>query len=86
MSKEMYPDTVTRVTATHCQSCNKALKALDPDHAEVLAEQQARKDQLAADRIAAAHRAREAVEADRAARRHRGAARRISLGQSTVRI
>lgn len=87
MSKADYPDTVTRVTATHCQSCHKALTVTGG--AEPLAKEaarEARKEQQAAERQAAALRVREQVERERAARAARRIPRTVSMGQSMVRI
>jgi hypothetical protein len=87
MSKAKYPDTVTRVTATHCQSCNKALVnegAVEQVPKE--AAREARKLALQEERQAAAHRARQAIETERAARARRRVPRRVDMGQSMVRI
>jgi hypothetical protein len=46
----------------------------------------ARKERESAERVAAAHRAREAVERDRAVRARRRIVRPVGLGQSVVRI
>lgn len=86
-SKEKYPDTVTRVTATHCQACHRAL--VNEGKVEVIpreAARDARKEALAAERQAAAHRAREAIERERLNRQMRRLARPVSMGQSMVRI
>ena len=86
MSKDKYPGTVTRVTATHCQACHRAM--VREGTATVLPKEDARdarKAQLQAERQVAAHRAREAVERDRAARQARRL-RPVSMGQSMVRI
>lgn len=87
MSKAKYPDTVTRVTATHCQACNRAL--VDTGDADLPAKEaarEARKLALQEERQAAAHRARQAIEVERAARALRRIPRRVGLGQSGVRI
>lgn len=87
MSKAQYPDTVTRVTATHCQSCNRAL--VDAGDAELPAKEaarEARKERLSAERLAAAEQVRMAIVRERAARRQRNSVRRVSMGQSMVRI
>jgi hypothetical protein len=87
MSKAQYPDTVTRVTATHCQACNRAL--VDTGDADLPAKEaarEARKLALQEERQAAAHRARQAIEVERAARARRRIPRRVGVGQSMVRI
>jgi hypothetical protein len=87
MSKAQYPDTVTRVTATHCQSCHKALvNAGDAELPAREAAREARKLALQEERQAAAHRARQAIEVERAARARRRIPRRVGVGQSMVRI
>jgi hypothetical protein len=85
--KSKFPDTVTRVTATHCQACHKAL--VNEGKVETVpkeAARDARKEELAAERIAAAHRVREQVERERLARQMRRIPRPVSMGQSMVRI
>lgn len=87
MSKDKFPGTVTRVTATHCQACHRAL--VNAGDAELPAKElarEARKEALAAERVAAALRVREQVARERAARQARNTVRRVSMGQSMVRI
>lgn len=83
--KTQAPDTITRVNGTHCGPCWKALTATDAPAVDPAVEA-ARKEALQAERQAAAHRAREAVEAQRAARQAKRLARPVSMGQSMVRI
>lgn len=67
-----------------CSPCRKypSMEAKKKDTPEALA----RKEKLAAERLAAAERTREAITRERAARQQRNAVRRVSMGQSMVRI
>ena len=85
MSKADYPDTITRVNATHCGSCFKALPENvrpKPTPRQLSTAQ----EKLRAERLESAHRAREQVEADRQARIQRRMVRRVPMGQAMVRI
>lgn len=85
MSKAAYPDTITRVNATHCGACFKALpenQRPKPTPRQLSAAQ----EKLRAERLESAHRAREALEADRQARIRRRMVRRVGTGQTMVRI
>lgn len=87
MSKAQYPDTVTRVTATHCQACHKALvNAGDAELPAREAAREARKAALSVERLAAAERVREQVVRERAARQARRMVRPVTMGQGMVRI
>lgn len=86
MSKDDYPDTVTRVNGTHCQACYRALAEPDPSFEKMMARREERKQALAVERLAAAERVRAQVAADRAARAAKRRARPVSMGQSMVRI
>lgn len=83
-----FPDTITRYDGKRCGVCWKALpeNAPSPEEQARLDTKAARKAALAADRLESAHRARQAMEVERAARQNRRIVRRVGLGQTGVRI
>lgn len=85
---EDYPGTVTRETRTHCKTCHqreqRALAAADAEGKA--AAELARRERLQTERIAAAHKVRETMAAQRAARAKARIVRRVDMGQSMVRI
>lgn len=83
LAKSDYPDTVTRQNGTHCGTCFRGVAAEQkPEGRELTAAAEARRTQ----RLADAEQARKAYEAQRAARAKARIPRRVSMGQSMVRI
>jgi hypothetical protein len=80
------PDAVVVINTGRaiCSSCRKypSMEAKKKDSPEA----EARKEKLAEERLAAARRTREAIERERLVRQARNKVRRVSMGQSMVRI
>lgn len=87
MPLAQFPDTVTRCNADYCTACQKAIEIANGTYVAPKSEAvpDAVKEKIAAERLAAAEKARVTLLEQRA-RRARASVRRASMGQSMVRI